>query len=567
MFVISEGCVGCHYCKLECPAQAIGIKDGRYQINQDKCIGCGKCVDLCHLNLISDTEKKAEIVPHETIKLDCDVLVIGAGGVGTAAAARSAQLGYDVILLEAAKHFGGGTYLAHGAVFPGSKVIEEKYGVDSGFERSVNMWVMNQTGESKTPIETLRSNVAGHGEFFDWFATLDEKYLEPFQSCANGPFVGVDMKDRYLNTKSTDDSIGPGWMGSWITEKLFESTQKFGVRYFNETRAREFITDGEGKIIGVRATDAGGDLEITAKVFVLGTGGYIMNDERVNAVDKDLVRGKASYLRLNVPTNVGDGHDMLAAVGGDIDYGRAGARGPTHHPYSYGVNKLLNMPEMFYVTDEGERKFELSTLRMGPPAPKNIADNPITEMILHSKTGKCWIIMDEELLVTCASRLGPTDAGHEVDWLAEIKAEAELDDVPAKMADSIAILAEKMEVKPETLTATIERWNELCAEGSDADFGKASEHMRPIKTAPFYAFMCHNFDNGASRGGVSIDGMFRPLKKDGGIIEGVYCAGDAATYSWSEDIGPVGLCGGLGGSWASGFRIAAYADAYIKEKK
>ena len=47
------------------------------------------------------------------------------------------------------------------------------------------------------------------------------------------------------------------------------------------------------------------------------------------------------------------------------------------------------------------------------------------------------------------------------------------------------------------------------------------------------------------------------------MIPGVYASGDAATYSWTENIGPVGLCGGLAGSWASGYHIAELVRDYL----
>ena len=43
-YYIEKGCIGCHYCELECPVSAIYIQNGRNQIDQEKCIQCGSCV-------------------------------------------------------------------------------------------------------------------------------------------------------------------------------------------------------------------------------------------------------------------------------------------------------------------------------------------------------------------------------------------------------------------------------------------------------------------------------------------------------------------------------------------
>lgn len=562
-YYIEKGCIGCHYCELECPVSAIYIQNGRNQIDQEKCIQCGSCVEKCNLDLIRSTDPAPEPEPHEPVILNCDLLVMGAGGVGTGAAARAADLGMDVILIEAAKHYGGGTYFAHGGTFPGSKTYYKKIGKESGLEEQVQFWLRMQKNGYKN-MEKLRSNIAANGEFIDWFDALDPTFTAPFKPGAPGSPVAFDLTERHVNGKSNDDSIGPGWMGSYITEKLFETAMKKGVRYFNQTRAVDFITEN-GRVVGVKARDPGGEKLIFARAFILGTGGYMMNDERMRAIDPDMIRGDATYLRLNVPTNVGDGHEMVEKIGGVVDYGRGGTRGPTHHPYSYAVNMMLQNKEAVYVNDEGVRCFELSNEQMAPPAPKNGPNSEASEIILRTKTGFCYLLMDTPMLELFGSRIRTLDNGRPCPWREEVAAECALEDVPGRKADTIAELAKKLNMDPAVLEQTVARYNGLCKAGEDTDFGKKPEYMRPIETGPFYAFAVRNFDNGASRGGISIDEDFRVTDQNGEPIPGVYCAGDAATYSWTENIGPVGLCGGLGGSWASGYHMAELVKAYIEE--
>lgn len=560
-YYIERGCIGCHYCELECPVSAIRIMDGRNQIDQEKCIGCGSCVDRCRLELIRSTEPQPEPEKHAPTVHHCDLLVIGAGGVGTGAAARAADLGLDTILIEAAKNYGGGTYFAHGGSFPGSKTYYAKIGRSSDIEPQVQFWLHMQKNGYQN-MEKLRSNISANGEFIDWFDALDPSFTAPFVPASEHAPVAFDMVQRHMNDKSNDDSIGPGWMGSYITEKLFETALKKGVRYFNRTRAVEFMTEN-GKVVAVRAMDEGGEAIFYAKAFVLATGGYMMNDERMKAIDPDMIRGDATYLRLNVPTNIGDGHDMVAKIGGVVDYHRGGTRGPTHHPYSYAVNLMLNNPEAVYVDDTGVRCFELSNQGMGSPAPVNGPNCEASEVILRTKSGFCYLLMDTPMLELFGSRIPHLDNGRPCPWREEVAAECALEDVPGRKADSIRALAEKLGMDPNVLEETVARYNQLCENGEDTDFGKHAEHMLPIRTAPFYAFAVRNFDNGASRGGISIDEDFRVLDANGVPFPGIYCAGDAATYSWTENIGPVGLCGGLAGSWASGYHIAELVRDYI----
>ncbi len=568
-YYIEKGCVGCHYCKSECPSEAIRYKGAGYQITADKCISCGRCAEVCHLGLIKNTDSPEPAAePHDPIHLSCDVLVIGAGGVGTGAAARASSLGFDVILIEAAKQYGGGTYLAHGAVFPASKVVYGRLGIEYDLDESVSRWLFMSGGKLQDS-EKLRKNLIANGEFLDWFDSLDPSYGTVFTKGSPGFPFKIDIPRRYLNTKAKDDSIGPGWMGSWITDKLFETALKNGIRYYNKTRALKFIIGCDGKITGIIAKDPGGIIQIDAKAFVLGTGGYLMNDERMKAIDPDFIRGDATMLRLNVPTNIGDGHDMVSEIGGQVDYSRGRVRGPVHHPYCYSVYRMMNSPRNVFFSDEGKRFFEMSNMLPGPGGQTGSEDQPDPgQLILHSRTGKCYVIMDsEQLELEGQGLLDHMMEGHDdylKDWRQEIEEEVSLEDWPARKADSIAELAAKLGMDPERLTESIIRYNKLCEKGVDEDFGKKPEHMHPIQKPPYYAFMGQNFDNGASLGGIAIDDEFRVINRETEPFDGLYCAGDCATYDPAENKGPVGLCGGLGGSWASGFQIANYIEGYLK---
>lgn len=58
-FSVTEACRGClaHHCQENCPVGAIDIIDKRAHINQDKCIECGKCSNVCPFEAISDVKR------------------------------------------------------------------------------------------------------------------------------------------------------------------------------------------------------------------------------------------------------------------------------------------------------------------------------------------------------------------------------------------------------------------------------------------------------------------------------------------------------------------------------
>ena len=98
-YKIKPFCLGCHYCALECPTHAIDYVGTQYQIDPDKCVECGKCVEVCNVSAI-DTGKPEVVMPHAPKELEADCVVIGAGAGGTVAAVKLAELtGKKIIVL------------------------------------------------------------------------------------------------------------------------------------------------------------------------------------------------------------------------------------------------------------------------------------------------------------------------------------------------------------------------------------------------------------------------------------------------------------------------------------
>ena len=46
-YKISDNCISCGACEMNCPVQAISMGDEHYVINLELCIGCGTCASVC----------------------------------------------------------------------------------------------------------------------------------------------------------------------------------------------------------------------------------------------------------------------------------------------------------------------------------------------------------------------------------------------------------------------------------------------------------------------------------------------------------------------------------------
>lgn len=51
--ICSEGCIGCRICERNCAANAIKVIENMAIIDEDKCDGCGKCIEVCPQNVLA----------------------------------------------------------------------------------------------------------------------------------------------------------------------------------------------------------------------------------------------------------------------------------------------------------------------------------------------------------------------------------------------------------------------------------------------------------------------------------------------------------------------------------
>ena len=92
-------------------------------------------------------------------------------------------------------------------------------------------------------------------------------------------------------------------------------------------------------------------------------------------------------------------------------------------------------------------------------------------------------------------------------------------------ADTIEELAALLDVPANELQKTIDRYNELCDQGTDADFGKKSAYMHKIEKAPFWGVRKH-IRVSSIDSGVNTNANGQALDADGNVIEGLYCVGN-----------------------------------------
>jgi succinate dehydrogenase/fumarate reductase flavoprotein subunit len=126
-------------------------------------------------------------------------------------------------------------------------------------------------------------------------------------------------------------------------------------------------------------------------------------------------------------------------------------------------------------------------------------------------------------------------------------------------ADTLDDLAKELEVDAATLKQNVDRYNELCEQGIDADFGKDPKYLKPIKTAPFWGVR-QWIRITAICGGITVDENYQVVDTEKKPIPGLYGAGFAAG-DLSGDVDWSIYLGGLscGSCFTSGRYTALHA--------
>lgn len=523
-YVIGPDCSTCHSCFWECPVHAIRFVGNEYAIDPEKCVSCGKCARVCPTGRISDPEQRRPPVLHPRVELDTDAVVLGAGGAGLVAAVRYAQLtGKRVVVLEKAAQIGGSTNLGHAFVCRYTK-LHQAAGMPDEREQAID--AICADAQPGYPRELLSRAMYGLDEMFNWlmeFGGVEEEFklVDRRGLPQMGPFPHmpglIGPRKRIRNLKSTDESMGPGWAGTFVLDKMMEQVPKLGIQVMTRHRAQHLLVDNDGVFQGVIATDPGGETLIHAKVCLVATGGFSRNRELMAQARPSFYAGYPVHT-FAAASNTGDAIAMARELDARLDLKtvKVPMFSPTHHPYTLSMVWLSNDPRMLMVNKDGRRY-------MNEAAPSGLTGTLEGQPDMFG-----YAIFDapgaEAMGRALVERTANADNARDmVHWKEDLEYECTLDQA-AKKADTLEELARLIHMDPAVLLATVEEYNGGCASGADA-MGKPAPFLAPVRTGPFYALFQGRFNEGAV-GGIANDGRLRMLRSDGSPFSGLYLAGD-----------------------------------------
>lgn len=475
---------------------------------------------------------------------DCDVLVVGLGLAGCAAAKAASEEGAKVIGIDKAVEL---TAVSMAGDFG---VIGSQIQKDLGIEWVDKTVVMNQLMKDMCyrPTPAFLEYWYDHsGEDFDWFVesadfevltstAADQQTDKPFYirpKCF--PMLeGYDYKTEFYPYFHGTITTNPNMQ--WTLDAAASDAEKAGAEFIFSTRGEQLIVEG-GKVVGAYVHDAEGNYtQINANAVVLATGDIGNNMEMREHYVPWANEFMCFYTTTDTegaPANTGDGHLMGIWAGGHMELGPLAPM--THH-----MGGALGVDSYLQLNMEGKRFMNedipgqpIADQLSRQPASKDpeaaamglkswqIFDSAWPEQIKHMPDGHGYtnhFVPDEE-----AANYQTVLSGFGLGYTTRAMVE---ENESLLKADTIEELAEGMGLPVDQVKASIARYNELCAKGNDDDFGKDSRRMFALENPPYFASAFGSAGMLVLMGGLETNMKLQPVNEEGEGIEGLYVAGN-----------------------------------------
>jgi len=406
--------------------------------------------------VIVEKEVPVEVKPWLPEKWDdeADVIVVGYGAAGAAAAVEAYDAGADVLILEKLPTPGGDTILCGGAVYAAGTEIQKALGIDDSAEEMKKYYRQIKPGLNLPEFIDILAEKSS--EAVEWLINNGAKI--PARLGIPGLTIGgfEHLYEDVTPAKPRSHWVEGGGRG--LFKAIQSAVQSRNIRVKLETPVERLIFDPVSNgVIGVKAKHAGKELLIKAKkAVILATGGWCHNKELLTAYAPC---GNAYPGAKGSPGSTGDGIVMAQAVGA----------------YLWAMHEILESLGIKEAPNAYFTPFMEYTIIVNKKAERFINEGawtePITEETLRQPGAVAFLIFDSAIRER--SEVATT-------------LESVIPDKYVIKDDTIRGLAEKLGLDPEALESTIEDYNTCCETGEDP-FGKTKEQLIPIKVPPFYA--------------------------------------------------------------------------------
>jgi fumarate reductase flavoprotein subunit len=455
-------------------------------------------------------------------RMEGDIVVVGSGASGLAAALTAAAEGARVILFEKQPALGGTSNFFNGIFAVESDMQKEQYIAYSRDQAFRNFMEYNHWRVNASLVRALINKSA------DTIRWLQENGVE-------FPEVTINMPDA----PRTYHIVRGG--GEAVVKALVSRAMEKGVSIKPGVRVKK-ILKGKNGPVGVVAEIDGEDVEVVCRAVIIASGGYANNREWIKKY-AGFELGENVFPIGNVD-KMGDGIRMAWEMGagaegmGVLHMLRAGPFGP-EFPFMNVVEAAAIQP-ILWVSPRGERfcdegiaYYDTSTGNANARFKKGytfcLFDDGITRHFMEN-----GIDRGVGQLYLPGARLKNLEQ--------ELQHLLTLNSTELFGADSIEELAVKMEIDPAVLKTTIEQYNGFCEKGRDGLFAKDPRYLLPLRGPRYYAVRARTGFLG-TLGGIRINARTEAVDQYDTPIFGLYAAGNdvgglhAESYSMTDTSG------------------------------
>ncbi|KEA52380.1 NADH:flavin oxidoreductase [Mangrovibacter sp. MFB070] len=407
-----------------------------------------------------------------------DVVVVGSGGAGLAAAIQACDEGARVLIVEKMSSIGGNTIKAS----VGMNAAETRYQKLKGIEDSKELFYQEtlKGGHFKNNPVLLREFVEQAPQAIEWLA---ERGIELSDITITGG-MSIDRTHRPADASA---------VGGFLISGLVKNVNKRNIDVMLDTSVTQ-IRYENGAVAGVELlNDENESLVIDAKSVVVATGGFSANRDMVVKYRPEL----DGFVTTNHKGATGSGIAILEAIGAaTVDMGEIQIHPTVEQTTSYLISESIRGGGAILVSQAGNRFFNEMETR-----------DKVSAQIIALPEKYAYVVFDEQV------RLKNKAAD---EYIARGFVER---------ADSPRELAGKLGMDYHAFLATLERYNVFVDKQYDEDFGRKTAMRHPLNQGPFYAIRIapgvHH-----TMGGVTIDTETQVLDASKAVLKGAFAAGE-----------------------------------------
>ena len=426
-----------------------------------------------------------------TKTLDADVVVVGAGISGLAAAVEAANEGANVVLLESQEQAGGNGNMISCVMGVGTK-MQEKLGID-----------IKPADVIETELKTFNCSVDGSR-----WADVVRNSAENIDWLVEQGVVFCGLVDDYhgngvLDTahEFTEETGRDG--GTCYVPQMVDRFQSLGGTFMTSTPARQLIMDG-AKVAGVYAEGAEDVYQVNAKAVILATGGYANSTDILSQCGYD----PDKVAVFGMPGHEGDGISLGLSAGAKswlensslMEY-------PMNPTLGKDSSVLANNASTIWVNGDGKR---FANEACGKEVPARPA------LALRAQ--------DTPFALLSQAQLDGMDPMSDGTAVADYVKQAVSDGVVFS-GDTLEEVAKAAGVDADGLAATVEEYNGFCEAGSDDYFGKDPSYLVAYEDGPFYLLPNDGVFFLTTIGGLDTTPTCEVRAEKGGVVEGLYAVG------------------------------------------